>query len=125
MNSFELPFAKINILQDDIAEVIAHADIEVNLLMVNELHRFLISKLKSPFSVLVNRSNQYTYDFEAQLKIGDIEQMHAVAAVTYSKASTVVAKGMVNMPRSTTRITQFFSVRDDALKWLIDEQNKL
>ena len=125
MNSYELPFAKINILQDDIAEVIAHADIELNVVMVNELHRFLISKLKSPFSILVNRTNQYTYDFEAQLKIGDIEQMHAVAVVTYSGTSTLVAKGMVKMPRSTTRIVQFFSVRDDALKWLIDEQNKL
>jgi len=125
MGSYELPFAKINILQDDIAEVIANADIEVNVLMVDELHHFLISKLKSPFSILVNRCNQYTFDFDAQLKVGDIEQIHAVAAVTYTKTSTLVAKGMVDMPRSSTRITQFFSVRDEALKWLIDEQNKL
>ena len=125
MNSYELPFAKINILQDDIAEVIAHADVEINVLMVDELHRFLIAKLKSPFSILVNRSNQYTYDFEAQLKIGDIEQMHAVAVVTYSETSKAIAAGMVNMPRKTTRLNQFFSNRDDALKWLIEEQSKL
>jgi len=125
MNSYELPFAKINILQDDIAEVIVDKDIEFNVLMVDGLHRSLISKLKSPFSILVNRANQYTYDFEAQLKIGDIEQMHAVAVVTYSKTSTLVAKGMEKMPRSTTRIVQFFSVREDALKWLIHEQNNL
>ena len=125
MDSYDLAFAKINLLQNDIAEAIVYADIEVDVLMVAELHRFLIAKLRSPFSVLVNRCNQYTYDFEAQLKVGDIEQMHAVAVVTYSTISMEVARGMVDMPRSTTRLNRFFSNRDDALKWLIEEQIKL
>ena len=100
MNSYDLPFAKIILLQDDIAEAIVHAEIEVNVDMVDQLHSFLIAKLKSPFSILVNRCNQYNYDFEAQVKVGDIEQMHAVAVVTYSNISTAAAKAMINVPRS-------------------------
>ena len=42
MDSYDLPFAKINILQDDIAEVFVKEDIDVNVSMVDELHRFLI-----------------------------------------------------------------------------------
>ena len=55
MNNKKLSFADINILREDIAEVIVHEGIEMDLAMVDEYHAYLQKHLQSPFSLLVNK----------------------------------------------------------------------
>jgi len=49
MEKYDLPFAKIIVLRNDIAEVIINDGIDMDLAMVNEYHKFLLSHLKAPF----------------------------------------------------------------------------
>lgn len=69
MELHELSFAKIIILREDIAEVIVNEGVEMTVEMVDEYHNFLLSHLRAPFSLLVNKLNAYTYDFDAQEKL--------------------------------------------------------
>ena len=54
MNLYELPFAKIIILQKDIAEVIIDEAIVMDSDMVDDYHNFLLAHLSAPFSLLIN-----------------------------------------------------------------------
>ena len=72
MNLYELSYAKIIVLQDDIAEVIINDAVVMNAAMVEQYHEFLRSILTSPFSLLINKINSYTYDFDAQIELATI-----------------------------------------------------
>ena len=66
MALYMLPFAKIIILGNNIAEVMVHEGVELNETMVNQFHDFLLTQLSSPFSLLISKVNSYTYDFDGQ-----------------------------------------------------------
>jgi hypothetical protein len=121
-----LDFAKIIILHDDIAEVIINEGIEMTEEMVDIYHRFLIDNLRTPFSLLINKINDYTYDFQAQLKIANISNIHAMAVVTtarFSEVSTVMLAKTT--PRKRSWNMQLFSDRQVALDWLEIQQDKV
>ncbi len=121
----ELPFAKLVIIRDDIVEVMINEGVELNLDMVNQYHEFLLSHLKAPFSIIVNRIHSYTYDFEAQLSISSLPEIHAIAAVVYSRVARFSMESMASIPREKTLHSQFFNNKEDALIWAISQQEKL
>ena len=55
MDLHELPFAKIIILQDDLAEVLIDEGVVMNAQMVAQYHEFLLSHLQAPFALLINK----------------------------------------------------------------------
>ncbi|GAA0854492.1 hypothetical protein [Aliiglaciecola litoralis] len=121
-----LDFAKIIILRDDIAEIVVDEGVEMTSAMVDQYHTCLIENLLSPFSVLINKINTYTYDFQAQLKIGTIENIHAMAVVTYSRHAELATDVMdKTMPRENKWNMQLFSERNVALEWLKEQQSDL
>ena len=87
MDLHELPFAKIIILRDDIAEVMINDGVRMNQEMVEQYHDFLLSHLRAPFSLLVNKINSYTYDFHAQEKLATLKEINAMAVVTFRPAT--------------------------------------
>lgn len=94
--------------------------------MVDIYHRFLIDNLRTPFSLLINKINDYTYDFQAQLKIANISNIHAMAVVTtarFSEVSTVMLAKTT--PRKRSWNMQLFSDRQVALDWLEIQQDKV
>ena len=125
MELHELSFCKIIILREDIAEVIMNDGVEMDLDMVNQYHDFLLTHLTSPFSVLINRINSYTYNFDAQIKIGTLKELNAIAVVSYSRVTDIVSKGMASLPRNKEWNFKMFSTREEALTWAISEQDKL
>ncbi len=126
MNSYTLPFATINILREDIAEVIINDGVEMDLSMVNEYHEFLLSHLKSPFSLLVNKQNSYAYDFEAQQKVGALNEINAISVVVYNDLSELAQNALsLNMGTDVSEKMNIFSDRSEALKRLIKIQDKL
>ena len=121
----ELSFAKIIILREDIAEVQINDGVEMNIGMVEEYHRFLHDNLSKPFSLLVNKVNVYTYDFQAQMKIGTLNDINAMAVVVYNRMTEATTEGLKSLPRGVKWNLKMFYSRDQALLWLGEEQGKL
>jgi len=91
-----LSFCTINILADNIAEVLIDDNIEVSIEMVEESDEFLCSIFKDNFGVLVNKINTYYYTFEAQLTMGSIDPMAAIASVNYHPHGTQSTQDFLN-----------------------------
>jgi len=126
INLYELPFAKIIILSDSIAEVIINENVEMTLLMVKQYHEFLLSHLVSPFSLLINKVNAYTYDFDAQINLATLKEINAMAVVAYSRSTKISTEYLKSsVPRDKDWNLKIYSNRDEALNWLHLEQEKL
>jgi len=125
MEQYELPFAKIMIIRDDIAEVIINEGVEMTKDMVEQYHGFLLSHLKPPFSLLVNKVNAYSYDFEAQAILGTLKEINAMAVVAYNRTTRVTTEMLASYPREVKWNLRIFSNRDKALSWLLSEQSKV
>jgi hypothetical protein len=125
MDLHELPFAKIILLNKDLAEVLINDGVEMNTEMVAAYHDFLLAHLQAPFSLLVNKVNAYSYDFEAQANLATLEQINAMAVVTYNRISKISTESLASMPRSREWNLRIFSDRGEALAWLRSEQSRV
>ena len=124
MDLHELPFAKIIILRDDIAEVMINDGVRMNEEMVEQYHEFLLSHLRAPFSLLINKINSYTYDFHAQEKLATLKEINAMAVVAYNRVTKLTTETLASYPRDVKWNLKIFSNRDDALAWLLSEQGE-
>ena len=122
MDLNELPFAKIIILRHDIAEVMINDGVKMDIAMVEQYHDFLLSHLRAPFSILVNKINSYTYDFDAQEKLATLKEINAMAVVAYNPVTEITTEILASYPRNVKWNLRIFSNRDDALTWLLSEQ---
>ena len=122
MDLHELPFAKIIILRDDIAEVMINDGVIMDIAMVEQYHDFLLSHLHAPFSLLVNKVNSYTYDFDAQEKLGTLKEINAMAVVAYNRVTKITTETLASFPRDVKWNLRIFSDRDEALAWLLSGQ---
>lgn len=122
MDAYELPFAKITILRDDIAEVVINDGIEMDVSMVDQYHGFLLAHLRAPFSLLINKLNAYSYQHDAQQRLATLKEINAMAVVAYNRATVFSTKTLSSYPREDDWNLKIFSDRDDALAWLIAEQ---
>ncbi len=126
MDTHQLSFGTINILRKDLAEVIIDDGIEVCLEQVNEADEFLAHYLQAPFSLLFNKKNKYSFEFNAQLKLGTVTGLNAVAVICYNKTTNTLTKALSSgIPRSVEWNMKTFSNRIDALVWLEGEQQSI
>jgi len=122
MDLHELPFAKIIILREDIAEVMINEGVRMDAAMVETYHDFLLSHLRAPFSLLINKINSYTYDFQAQEKLATLKEIYAMAVVAYNRVTRITTETLASYPRDVKWNLKIFSNRDEALAWLISQQ---
>ena len=122
MDLHELPFAKIIILRDDIAEVMINDGVEMDMNMVDQYHDFLLTHLRAPFSLLINKVNAYTYDFHAQEELATLKEIKAMAVVAYNRVTRIATETLASFPRDVKWNLQIFSNRDEALAWLVSQQ---
>ncbi len=123
MDIHELPFGKIIILQEDVAEVIIDEGVEMNAPMVEEYHAFLLSHLSHPFSLLINKINSYTYDFDALLGIASLNEILSMAVVHYTRSNQVGTEILAAInPNSDKWNLKMFWDREKALAWLFNNQ---
>ncbi len=122
MDLSELPYAKIIILHDNIAEVMINDEVKMDIEMVEHYHKYLLSHLRSPFSLLINKINSYTYDFDAQLKLATLKEINAMAVVAYNRTTRITTESLASYPRSKKWNLKVFSNRDEALDWLLLQQ---
>lgn len=124
MDLFELPFAKIILLRDDIAEVMINDGVQMDVAMVDSYHEFLLSHLHAPFSLLINKINAYTYDFQAQEKLATLKEISAMAVVAYNRVSKIATESLAAFPRDVEWNIKIFSNREEALAWLLAQQDE-
>ena len=76
--------------------------------------------------MLFNKKNSYSFQFEAQVKMGAIEQLNARAVLCYSesgiKSTAALVKGVT---RKVEWHLKIFTNRIDALNWLEAEQENI
>lgn len=78
-----LSFGQINLIAENIAEVIIDQGVEMTLEMVEEYDDFLSKTFSKDFGLLINKVNQYSYTYEAQLSIGSVKGIKALAVINY------------------------------------------
>ena len=118
MKTFDLSFGTVTLLRQDLAEVIINQGVEMDLDMVDEYHMFISEFLADPCALLINKMHQYTYTFEAQLAISNLEKIKAIAAVAYSDASRIASEMLMKLPTHKQWNMKIFSDRESALRWL-------
>ena len=124
MDLHELSFAKIIVLREDIAEVVVNEGVEMNMAMLEEYHDFLLSNLRHPFSLLINKVNSYTYDFATQINLATLKEINALAIDSYSRITKACTESLASRPRAADWNLKIFSNRAEALAWLESEQGE-
>ena len=123
MPTHRLSFGTITILADDLAEVIVDQGVEMNEAMVNEYHEFLRTHLTAPFSLLINKINNYSYNFQAQKNLAAIPEIDRMAVVAYKRTTENVTRLLNKIPREYPWHLEIFSDRDTALAWLLEPES--
>jgi len=121
MTTYKLSFASIKILAPNLAEVIVDHGVEMTEAMVDEYHEFLLGHLSVPFSLLINKINEYSYDFSAQEKLAAIPEIDRMAVIAYKPATVNVTRLMTKIPRDYQWRLEIFSGRETALAWLQED----
>jgi len=118
MKVYRLSFGQINIIEPNLAEVIIDDEVVMDVEMIDEYHEFLLSYLKAPFSLLVNKCNSYTYTFEAQRMIASLNEIKAMAVVTHTAITEMSTSVLITMNQDKNWNIKLFQKREDALNWL-------
>ncbi|MCJ8318375.1 MAG: hypothetical protein MJK12_01995 [Colwellia sp.] len=98
----------------------------MTLAMVDQYHEFLLSHLVAPFSLLINKVNTYTYDFDAQVNLANLKEINAMAVVAYTRPTEIATEYLKStVPHKIDWNLKIYSNRDEALNWLQLEQGSL
>lgn len=119
MEFHELSFGKVALLQSDVAEVMVDEGVEVDIAMVDEIHRCFLSLFDDSFSLLINKSNSYSTQFDALIHFGTLSSIDKIAIFAPNKMAKLSADFSADMPTSADLNIQVFTNRDDAFAWLI------
>ncbi|MCB4807781.1 hypothetical protein LG651_05920 [Tamlana sp. 62-3] len=116
--SYKLSFGTINVLEPNLAEVIVNEGIIFNEIMVDEYHDFLLTVLKPPFSLLINKINSYSYTYGAQQIFCDLSEIHAIGVMVWSSASLLAIDTLKSINNHKGWNIKSFRDRDEAISWL-------
>ncbi len=118
MKSYNLSFGRIIILEDDLAEVIIDEGVIMDELMVDVYHDFLLSYLKAPFSLLINKKNSYSYTFEAQKVIANLKEIYAMAVIVGTDAAVMSTETLIKINETNNWNIKLFRTKPEAMEWL-------
>jgi len=85
-----LSFGYFTLIAENIVEVTIDEGIELSLEMIEECDVFFKAHIFGNFGMLINRINEYTYSYEAQLSMGSYTGLKAIAFVYYSDESRII-----------------------------------
>ncbi|NQZ12162.1 MAG: hypothetical protein HRT35_33845 [Algicola sp.] len=125
MQKFDLGFALIYLLDDNLAEVIINEGVEMDITAVEQYHDWIDQHMNDPCFLLVNKINQYTYTFDAQRHLIQLDKVKAIAVVCYSPIAEKASRFVVDMPRKIKWQFDTFDNRKAALQWLAFCQDEL
>lgn len=118
MQRHELQIGTIIILEDNLVEVVAPEGLEISIEILQEFRQFLRENTRYPVGLLVNKQNAYTYTYETQANIGDVDTIAGVALLVYSRVSEITTQSMLATITRPNYKTKFFWEREPAINWL-------
>lgn len=125
MIKHQLSFAKINMLNENVAEVIVAPNVVISLEMSEEYEHFMAENFTTNFTILVNKINQYDFSFEAKLSVASHKNLTAIAVITYDNDSKKSAEELAAMrQRDGWNLKVFDGLNlgwQDGLDWLQSE----
>lgn len=117
-----MSFGYFNILDNNIVEVVGDEGVLFTLEMIEECHQFIEEHIQGEFGMLVNRINNYDYEYGAKLSIASYENLKALAFVVYSKDGLAVTESLNKAREMDNWNTKVFSGLElgwqQAYKWL-------
>ena len=119
MEIHQISFAKIAIMSSNLAEIIAVEGVDIDLVMVDEMHNALLSFFSQSFSILVNKSNAYSTQLDALIKFATLAEIDKIAVFAPNKLAKMSADFSADIPSAKTLNMPVFTDRDDALTWLL------
>ena len=111
-----LSFCGIRKIDDYTIEDISDYGVEVGAAEIQEYHAFS-DTLPHPVVILVNRTNDYSYSFDAQAKIATHKNMAAAAILVLEPEKKTTTEFHVSMIAYKFPV-QLFTRRSKALRWL-------
>ncbi len=121
MKDYRLSFATVTMLKDNIAEVIVDEGVIVSEFMVVEFHDFLRENVQAPFGLLINKKNAYSYTFEAQKSIVNMDEIKAMAVIYKTKGGLISTQMLINLNRPNNWNIKLFQDRHHALDWISNQ----
>tara|TARA_R110002049_G_scaffold147389_1_gene310255 strand:- start:1791 stop:2192 length:402 start_codon:yes stop_codon:yes gene_type:complete len=118
MKSYKLSFGTISIIKSNLAEVIVDEGVEMNEIMVDEYHDFLLNNLSPPILLLVNKKNSYSYTFGAQTSIVDLKEIKSMAVLIGTNGGLMSTETLIDINKDKEWNIKLFQNRDQALAWL-------
>ena len=118
MKIYKLSFGVINIHHPRLAEVIINEGVVMDEEIVGQYHDFLLSNLKAPFCLLINKENAYTYTYKAQVSVADLDEIKAVGVITKSAGAVMATEMLMDMNVPLQSKMKLFGSRADGLAWL-------
>jgi hypothetical protein len=125
MQKFDLGFAQIYLLDDNLAEVIINEGVEMDITAIEQYHDCIDQHMSDPCFLMINKINQYTYTFDAQRHLMQLDKVKAVAVVCYTSIAEKATRFVADMPRKVTWQFEIFDNRKAALQWLAFCQDEL
>jgi len=118
MSNFRLSFCDVIAVCNNITETIVDENIEVDNVMIREYHNWLAAHHTTDFGILVNKKNHYSYSFDAQLEMGMIDSIKAIAVIVPDMAREIAARSILNMRIRKNISFEIFYKRERAIAWL-------
>ncbi len=114
IKNYRLPVMNVLHYSNNIAELIADADITVSRDDAQQMLDLIGSLEPKVQGVLANRQNSYSFSFEAQLIFREYRGVKALAILTYSRLAYIAAK----LHHAKYYKMRTFMQREEALHWL-------
>ncbi len=121
MSNYRLSFCDVISVSNNITETIVDENIEVDNVMIDEYHQWLTKHHDGDFGLLVNKKNHCSYTFNAQLEIGMIDRIKAIAVIVPDLTREIAAHSMLNMRIRRNIPFEIFYRRDKAITWLSEQ----
>ena len=122
MSNNRLSFCTFTPQSDNVTEVKFDEDILVDIDMVDQYHHWLNTHHNSDFGVLIDKTDHYSYTFEAQLKIGRIDKMKAASFLVKDHSAELAIESLMGIKQRRKIDYEIFYDHTLALAWL---ENKL
>ena len=118
MDFYQISFARIYMLAPNLGEVIVDGGVDINVAMVDEIHRCFSTIFTEKFSLLINKRNSYSTELEALMKFGTHAGIDKIAVFAPNKLAKLSADFSADIPSSAELNILVFTDREEALTWL-------
>ena len=120
MEQRALSFCKFIKHNESLLEAILDNSVDFGVDHANEVNNILKSMSTVPYGILVDVRNDFTFNFDAGVKIGNLEFEKRVAFLIHRKSAETAARCVIHMQKASfpEKELKIFYDRDLAIKWL-------